>query len=174
MHEAGCNVWSANLEGFVASRQMDRTTANAKAYIQFFRDGSIEYVSTYWFRQNEGGKWFMSSVEHERYLIGLLPRVLSVQKQLGVEPPLSICLSIIGARGYFLNVDQRLLFAAIPGQPTNRFDRDRIELRDFVIEKFDIDAAQVMRPSFDAIWNAAGWSESFNYDESGKWVGQRR
>jgi hypothetical protein len=27
-----------------------------------------------------------------------------------------------------------------------------------------------LRPLFDAVWNAAGWERSFNYDEKGKWT----
>jgi hypothetical protein len=173
-HELGCNVWSPNFEGFAASRQLERDTGIAELHIQFLRNGSVEYADMRWFRHSrENNKPIMSSVEHERSLINSLPHIFNVQKQLGIKPPLAVGLSLLSVRDYILNVDFRLLFAAIPGQPANRFDRENVVLPEVIIDTFDVDPAQVLKPAFDAIWNAAGWPESMNYDPSGNWVGQR-
>jgi len=31
---------------------------------------------------------------------------------------------------------------------------------------------QLLKPLFDAVWNAAGWPGSQNYDQNGQWVGR--
>lgn len=173
--ELGCNVLLPNLEGFAASRQLERDTGIAELYIQFLRNGSVEYADMRWFRRSrENNQLIMSSVEHERSLINSLPRIFNVQKQLGIKPPLAVGLSLLSVQGYILSIDSRLLFAAFPRQPANPFDRENVVLPEVVIDTFDVDPAQVLKPAFDAIWNTAGWPESMNYDPSGKWVGQRK
>ena len=52
-------------------------------------------------------------------------------------------------------------------------DRDTLILPDVVIDKMDIDAPQEMKPIFDAVWNACGFSRSLNYNEDGKWSPRR-
>jgi hypothetical protein len=37
-----------------------------------------------------------------------------------------------------------------------------------MVENFDYDLAEIMRPIFDTVWNAAGYIASPNYDASGK------
>jgi len=38
-----------------------------------------------------------------------------------------------------------------------------------ILESFDHDLHQVMRPAFDSIWNACGLEGSLNYDAAGAW-----
>jgi len=33
-----------------------------------------------------------------------------------------------------------------------------------------VDADELLKPAFDAMWQASGWMRCFNYDESGKRV----
>jgi hypothetical protein len=52
-------------------------------------------------------------------------------------------------------------------------DRDSLVVPEILVESFDFDAAQIMKPAFDTVWNAAGFPRSMNYDEkTGKWVGK--
>jgi hypothetical protein len=55
---------------------------------------------------------------------------------------------------------------------SNYIDRDVLQLPDVLIEDENLAAGKIMRPIFDAIWNAAGWEKCFNYDEDGRWKGQ--
>ena len=38
-----------------------------------------------------------------------------------------------------------------------------------MIESFDFESSKVMKPIFDAVWNACGYPGSQNYDDSGNW-----
>jgi len=39
-----------------------------------------------------------------------------------------------------------------------------------VVDSYDVDIAEALRNSFDALWQAAGWECSINYDDNGKWI----
>ena len=106
----------------------------------------------------------------ERPILGDLPRHLSVLKSLGVEPPLFLMLSLLDVRGYTMWVNrERWPFASELRRP---IDRDALVIPEIAVETFECDPAEVMRPAFDAIWNAMGWPRSINYNDEGKWVGQ--
>ena len=46
-------------------------------------------------------------------------------------------------------------------------------LSDVLIADSNQDASVILRPVFDVIWQACGYSNSFNYDDSGNWTGGR-
>lgn len=137
---------------------------NPLTYLQVFRNGIIEAVNASIIKP-EGSELTIPSLLFERNLLDALPRFLSIQRQLGVEPPLFIILSLLGVFGYRLDVS------------TSRFDtypidRDALILPEIIVENFECNPSEVMRPIFDAIWNAAGWPRSMNYNEKGERVKQ--
>jgi len=42
-------------------------------------------------------------------------------------------------------------------------------LPEVILENYPSDIALTLKPTFDAIWNAAGWPASLNYDDQGEW-----
>ena len=77
-------------------------------------------------------------------------------------------LSLVGAEGYQLSYTEPNLGYMPPGVE-RRIDRDVLLLPEVIVEDFEADPREYMRPVFDAVWNAAGWPRSMNYDEEGKW-----
>jgi hypothetical protein len=39
-----------------------------------------------------------------------------------------------------------------------------------MIDSFEVNLIEVVRPIFDSLWNASGWPQSKNYDNEGKWL----
>jgi hypothetical protein len=72
--------------------------------------------------------------------------------------------SFLGVKGYWIKPDN---FGA-EGHP---IDRDVLLLPEVLLDSYEVDFAAVMRPVFDAVWNAAGWQYSVNYDDDGRWRG---
>jgi hypothetical protein len=107
-------------------------------------------------------------VLYEQELIKSLTRFLTVQQSLGAEPPIVILLTLWGVQGYIMAVNPSRWF-----RDDKPIDRDLLEIPETVVESFDVDAAEVLRPLFDTVWNAAGWSRSMNYDEQGTWTGNK-
>lgn len=157
--------WSSrhNFDGFLTYGQFPNSTS-AHTYLQIFRNGIIEAVDAYIL---ESDKHLIPSVAFERELLGALSRFLSIQKQFGVEPPLFIMLSLLGVSGYTMAVDKRRFW----WPEEYPVDRDSLIIPEVLVETFECEPAKVMRPIFDAVWNAAGWPRSMNYDENGNWRG---
>lgn len=155
-----------NFDGYLTNTQPS-DSGSVENYLQIFRTGSIEAVESRMLLDRGNGRKIPSGV-YESELIETLSRFLRIQKSLDVEPPLFIMLTLLGVHGYIMGVD-RAKFWSIENNP---IDRDALILPEIMIETFDVDATQVLRPAFDAIWNAAGWPRSMNYDEDGKWVGR--
>lgn len=159
--------WSTrhNFDGFLVYSQIE--TGLSYSYLQVFRSGIIEAVNTSLFRERED-KRFIYGTAYERELLEALPRLLSIQKQIGVEPPLFVMLSLLGVQGYTMGVDR----SQYRSDEVYPIERDVLNIPEVVVEDFDCDPAKTMKPVFDAIWNAAGLPRSMNYDESGNWIRQ--
>lgn len=157
------SVWNHrhNFDGLL-TYSLRPQSSSAHTYLQVFRNGSIEAVEAFLLRDR-----IVPSVAYEREILEALPRFLSAQKKLGVEPPFLIMLSLLGVSGYTMAVDRHKFWY----DNAHPIDRDTLLLPEILIENFEIDPAEVMKPAFDAIWNSAGWPRSVNYDNDGKWVG---
>ena len=53
-------------------------------------------------------------------------------------------------------------------QEDHPIDRSLLLVPEIILDHFDRDSRETMKPIFDTIWNAAGWSGSRNYDNLGK------
>ncbi|MBI4312142.1 MAG: ATP-binding protein [Chloroflexi bacterium] len=156
-----------NLDGFVT---FDRgsTGSPADSYIQLFRNGCIEAVDMYLLRQRSAGQHTIPSMAFEEYLLKALRGYLVAQKSLGIEPPLFVMLSLLHVKGYEMGVDPSKFFLSEHSLPV---DRENLILPEIVVDEYGVEPATLLRPAFDAVWNACGWPQSINYDKSGKWVG---
>ena len=161
--------WSSrhNFDGFLTFR-VGRGPGTTDSYVQVFRNGSIEAIESGLLRDNPDEP-FIPSMLFERELLEGLRRFLAIQAHMVVEPPLIVMLSLVGVAGYRMGVSPERYFRS----DTYPIDRDSLIIPEILVDGFDANAAQVMRPAFDAIWNAAGWPGSLNYDQEGKWVSRR-
>jgi hypothetical protein len=165
LRHTGWSAPSYNLEG-VYTYSTDESVPHS--YIQLFRNGIIEAVNTSLLEPESDGRKFIANVAYEDALLRGLTRYLELQKRLGVEPPAVVMLSLLGVKGYTMYVSAERRFGG--GHP---IDRDALLLPEALVEDLDTDAATVLRPVFDSLWNAAGWPGSINFDAEGKWVGRR-
>jgi hypothetical protein len=161
--------WSAptyNFDGVYTSSSRDQVE---HSYLQVFRSGIVEAANTSLLEQGPDEQKFIASVPYEEALLFGLRRILDLQKRLGVEPPVVVMLSLLGVKGYMMYIPMERRFGG--GRP---IDRDALLIPERLVEDLDADVDTVLRPVFDALWNATGWPGSINFDELGKWVGRRR
>ena len=92
----------------------------------------------------------------------------SIQKKLGVEPPFFIMLSLLDVKGYRMSIPAMSMRFPQDNRPINR---NNLLIPEVMIENFDAEPSKVMKPIFDAVWNACGYPRSKNYDDSGIWCG---
>lgn len=141
-----------NFDGYLSFK-------NSLSYLQVFRNGIIEAADAYLLEPDDSGLK-IPHVLFERELLDALSRFLSIQRQLGVEPPFFIMLTLLGVSGYTMSVNTSSI--------TYPIDRDALILPEIIVENFECNPSEVMKPIFDAIWNAVGLPQSMNYDDNGE------
>lgn len=144
-------------------------------YSQLFRNGIFEGVDTDALAPMDSDEdpprmyayWFEKSINKG------LANPVAVLARLGVEPPIAVLVSVIGARGH------QVMRGPQPeaNSHTHFIDRDLLVLPDVVIESYPqdyrLELPRLLRPVVDAFWQAGGWSRSNGYDGEGNWVEQR-
>jgi len=51
-------------------------------------------------------------------------------------------------------------------------ERDLLLVPEIVIESYDVTVSEAMKPCFDSVSNAGGWSKSPSYNDKGEWSPQ--
>ena len=155
--------WSPtiNFDGFCNPSFVD--DGQASTYTHIFRNGAIEAVKVRAFSD----RGFIPTLALDQYVLGCLPNYLSCLQALDVPPPIVFMLTLQGIRGARLGIGDR------EWDPPPPIDRDSLQLPEVIIEHFgtSIDYQQAVRPAFDALWNAGGFTRSRHFDASGKWIG---
>jgi len=138
-------------------------TAEQDTYVQVFRNGSIEAVDTSILNAARE-KRFTRGLMYETNLLRAIRRYLDALEGLDVEPPLFVMVSFLGVKDY------RILFNPDVFEDIydHRIDRSNLIMLEVVIDSYDCNLAEVMKPIFDTTANAAKWPGSMMYDEAGK------
>lgn len=157
--------WShrINLEG-VLSYSGGRND-KSHSCVQLYRNGIIEGVEGLILHSGREKK-IIPSLTYELELLKSLAGYLNLLKELGVNMPIVIFLTLIGAKDWEMGVDRMKFW----GDEYYKIDRDILQLPETIIESYDTEPKEILRPVFDLIWNACGYQRSYNFDEAGNWV----
>lgn len=167
------NESKINLEGIVIAPYFEKATTS---YTQVFRNGCIERViclnSLEGFREND--KDYSSRYDEEQ-IIKSLSDYTNLYSKLGVELPIYLFLTLINVKGYEFYIDEEFrLNIEIRRKTANRnkivFDRNSMMFPEIVINSFNQSPEDILRPTFNLIWNSVGLTRDFNYDENGNWI----
>ena len=139
------------------------TSGTVKSYVQVFRSGIIEAGVGQAFRYNQS----IPSVGFEESVWKAASRYLQVQKKLELPLPIFVVVTLIGVKGFKLGLNDWFAMHGFDEQV--KIDREIIQLPETLVEEYSVSVARALRPSFDALWQACGFEQSFNYDESGDW-----
>lgn len=154
-----------NIDGALCVR--NPAPVGTQGYSQFFRNGFFE--ATYVLgRLNDAGKAHLPSTSYEEYLINLLRAFRGELVHLGIEPEVTVMMSILRANDVQLGV--RADYDLDDHQ--THFDRQTVVLPD-VLAPGNLAPEQALKPVFDLVWQAAGFEGSRNYNEAGQWVPPR-
>jgi len=134
------------------------------AYTQLFRNGTIEAVEAYWFNVNRNGKRTIPHIAVEQGILRYLTTIFSIQKELGVSPPIVVAVTLTETRGLEMASD---VFSFDRG---NQIIEDNLILPEMVVESFDEPPSKILRPIFDLVWNACRYAKSKKFDDHGNWI----
>jgi len=158
--------WSVriNLDGAVT---YNGGPNGSMSYTQLFRNGTIEAVETYWLNVNRtGGTRTIPHLSMERGIVEHLLGLFDIQKELGINPPIAVALTLTEASGLEMAYD---VYSLDRG---NQIPEENLALPETVVESFDESPAKILKPLFDLIWNACGYAKSKNFDDQGNWIGR--
>lgn len=154
-----------NIDGYLAyDEQKTVESSETFSYIQLFRNGIIESVCV---DRNpvDASRKDIPITYYEQLLLDFLSASLQSLKKLEVELPYSLMVTMVGVKHCYLHIKNAFYIQQ------NRFiDRDVLQLPDVLIQDDDQDVGKIMRPIFDAMWNAAGWERCMSYNSEGKWT----
>ena len=152
-----------NFDGFLTySRDEEGKTYS---YVQLFNNGIIEAVEGKYLdpHQNDG-HLLIRGTAYENELIKSLSIYLSALKESNIEIPIFVFLTLVGIKGYLMFVGEKRFNV----QGNSGIDRDILLLPEVIIENYDTAPEDILKPCFDAMWNACGFPKSPNYDDAGK------
>jgi hypothetical protein len=135
------------------------------SYTHLFRNGIIESIEGTLLNYDHGGVRTIRSLSYEQEILRHLPVCFSILNTLGVAPPIAVALTLTNVRGVSMSHD---VWDAGDFYP---IDVDTLSLPEAVVERLDEDAARILRPMFDLIWNACGQPGSRNFNIEGGWIG---
>jgi hypothetical protein len=160
---------SYNFDGWYSYVKLDYEKPECYSYAQLFRNGSVEAVEAFLLRPHNNNLVVLQ-VTFEDELMKALRKLIVFQQSLGIEPPVIVFLSVLGVRDYEIRVSNYM--GSLHLHP---IDRDNLILPEVILESFQFEADIVLRPIFDAIWNACGYPHCLDYNwQTGKWEGNKR
>jgi len=155
--------WSSriNLDGLVT---YSSGADGAMAYTQLFRNGTIEAVEAYWLNVTHDGKRTIPHVAVEQGILAYLRILFGIQKELGVNPPIVVALTLTETRGLEIASD---IHSFVRG---SQITEDNLILPETLVESFDEPPGKILKPMVDLVWNACGHAKSRNFDDQGNWI----
>jgi len=151
-----------NFEGFINERRGDRNFG----YTQVFRNGIIEATIANIINERDGVRW-IPGAGTEAKIFQVLPGYINGLRQINVSAPLVIMITFEDVAG--------VTYPVTEGRDYNQpFDRRDILLPECVLGEYGntADYHQCVRPAFDALWNAIGYSGSQLFNDEGLWDGR--
>lgn len=149
-----------NLDGGISTSSDQKGICS---YCQIFRDGTFEFYTSMFhtkIRDDEPTRLFGSSIE--QIIFQSIESALEVYKHFSLEPPFAIFVSVLNTSGtVMLNDGREFMFRQ------TIIDRQSIVLPPLVITSTQSDLWQVLKPTFDILWQSGGYAKSPYYNDNG-------
>ena len=160
---ARTNDWRYNLDGFlVYSNDKERY----RSYVQLFRNGIIEAVNASLIRPIDKEQ-IIKDITFESTIIKSFSEYKKLLKELNVELPIIISVTLLEVKGYYMGKGTRIFFK---DEQVYAIDRDHLFLPELLMENYEQKEDLLLKTIFDSIWNACGMERSLNYDiKTGNW-----
>lgn len=168
MRVMGSSVGSGRLNADGYLYCSGRSADYERAYVQVYRNGTIEMVSTVrdiaTRAQNNGAPVLPSQWQEKEY-IAFVRSAIDLLKYLGVQPPVYIGLALLRVKGTAMALPQMRFFdnAAL-------IDKDTLIVPTVTSDTLDEPVDRLLHPAFDAVWQASGMPQSIYYDDDGNWT----
>ncbi len=155
-----------NIDGYCTHGYL--TYKKCFSYIQFFRNGIIEsvYNGIGVYSSEELHSLYINGEVIEKAMIDGLKSYLEFYKEIGVRPPVYLFVTILNAKDIPVTTGTNIKFISmfpVDIESLPKIDRNLVRLPELEIPTFSIDIKKLLKPTFDALWNASGREGSPNF-----------
>lgn len=150
-----------NFDGLLGSEIPDQEGFGT-SYVQLYRNGIIEATNGDFF--DEDNKT-MSNGYYEKYVVQSVTEYLEIYKELNIELPILVFLTVVGAKGFRMELGSISRVA----REDHTIDRNVLANQEIFLTKYPDNVGNILKPAFDAFRNACGFIGSINYNENGEW-----
>lgn len=154
---------TVNVDGIVKYVNYNGIGAGYGAYTKVYTNGIIEAVSNGFVREESEDK-IIPSVYFEKHLLENTQKYVNYLKELGVNCPLYIMVSLQRINGYKMSIDRSRYFDY--PQPITSND---VNSKIVTLNSYDENIDETLHPILDQFWNASGWDQSPYYNHEGRW-----
>jgi hypothetical protein len=141
--------WVYNLDGLLGYRG----GKDCKAFLQFFRNGAMEFYSSMYHKEEEHQIVYFNAYEFKQNTIEITRDYFKTIAKLDISPPFVIYFSILDLKG--------IPISSWSGRGNDYvFDRDEIILPGILINSIEGDPGTLLQPAFDMLWQSCGFEKS--------------
>lgn len=153
-----------NFEGFINTRSGEKN----EGYTQIYRNGIVEAALGEIIVERDRDR-FIPGLYLEEQIFQVLDHYIDGLKAINVSPPLVIMFTLEGVGGCIYAVTGNRHVGE-----RHRIDRPLLLLPECLLDEYGerTDYHRCVKPAFDALWNAIGYSGSQFFNENGVWVGE--
>lgn len=160
---SGCEGHYITFDGWITfSKNKDYNPDNT-SYTLYFRNGIIEAVDidNFLVVKNYYKEDVIPIQKYEKRILNLLLNFLYIQKELSINPPFIIMISLLNVK----NHDFKLSKEDSPSNVTHLhvINKQHLLLPEIILDDYNKELGSFMKPLFEMIWNAAGYDESVSY-----------
>lgn len=132
------------------------------SYTQFFNNGVIEAVEGEYSYNEMYDEKIIYIPNYENVIIEALTKYINFMKNMDIAPSFIIFTNFINVRGYkFSNGNKHIR------KEEEIIDRDIIILPEALIENYEVNVENILKNTFDTLWNVIDYPGSPNYNEEG-------
>lgn len=154
-----------NFDGLLNYDASERSNKSIASYTQLFRNGTIEYCDNNHLqpsmRDNKEQRVIYGQ-RFENHVVESVKSSLRFFERSGIASGVMVLVSLTGVMRYIVHTGSMFLDEISP------IDRDEILFDGCVVEQSEQNLFQVLKPTFDLLWNASGFPKSPFYDENGE------
>ncbi len=152
-----------NLDGLMTYSTIgDFKTADA--YLLLYYNGIIETFNSRVLNVSSRDQKAFTVEAIERGLIDELTRLLGELNSLNVNCPIIIMITLLGVKGYLMDSSIAFIHA------NDSIDRDTVFLPEVMLNDYSEKIELVIKPIFDSLWQAFGFSKCRHYNDKGEWM----
>ncbi|HHY2677051.1 TPA: toll/interleukin-1 receptor domain-containing protein [Bacillus toyonensis] len=127
------------------------------SYVQMHRNGIVEAVDT---GILEGRDKYIPGVAFEQKIIMAIENYYKgALKELEIKLPYVINITLIDVKGHYISMN--------PKDSEAKITDEILQLSPVIINSWETDIGNALKPSFDYLWNSCGVGKSPNYDRDG-------